>query len=82
MGASGNYPVFRQSALEMAEKLEKLGSPEARAKARVMREYEATFIDWEFKKPDSQERSQIISEFLTEVRVVMDYLAANPSGPS
>lgn len=78
MGESGTFPFFKKAATEAAEKLEKLGSPRALHFLKEMQDYEALFDSWATHPPQDESKSKTISEFLTRMRSVMEYLS-NPN---
>ena len=74
-GESQQFAFFQQAAAELAGKLGRLATPEAKSRCRGMREYETTFQQWGLQgRPDNA--SQVISEFLTASREAMDYLTS------
>lgn len=78
---SGSFPFFRQSAQELSTKLDRVGTPMALLLSKEMNRYEATFIAWEGNRPSSEDRSKVISDYLSKVREVQDFLAQHPSKP-
>lgn len=74
-GESQQFAFFQQAATELADKLGRLSTLEAKALRQEMREYETTFQQWSLKgRPD--DASQVISEFLTASRKALDYLTS------
>lgn len=78
---SGSFPFFRISADELAVKLERVGTPQALTHAKEMRAYEATFIDWGTNRPTGEDRTKVISDYLSKAREVQDFLSQYPSKP-
>lgn len=77
MSESGTFPFFKTAATEAAEKLERIGSPMALRFLKEMQDYGAIFDSWVTNPPEHEAKSKTISEFLTRMRSVMEYLS-NP----
>lgn len=78
---SGSFPFFRLSSIELAAKLDRVGTPLAIMLAKEMKSYEAIFVDWVTNRPSGETRAKVLSDFLTKVREVQDFLAQHPSKP-
>lgn len=73
---TGTYPVFRQGAREIAQKLEAFGSVDSYILAERMWEFEALFAKWSpTNRPSEGARSKSISDFLTLHRTCQEYLS-------
>lgn len=67
--------LFRQSALDLLQKLSEIGTAEAMGMAREARELAETFKSWEKTPPDGAARFARIQQLFALNRRVMDYLA-------
>jgi hypothetical protein len=72
---SSSVDLFRQSALDLAQKLSEIGTAEAMGMAREARELAETFKGWEKKKPENDVRIAKIQQLFALNRRVMDFLS-------
>lgn len=71
---SQQFAFFLQAATELADKLARHDTHEAKTLYRVMRGFEGTFQQWGIQgRPN--EAPEVISDFLTASRDAMAYLA-------
>ncbi len=72
---STSVALFRQSALDLNEKLSEIGTAESMTMAREARELADTFKAWEKTKPENTARIAKIQQLFALNRRVMDFLA-------
>lgn len=80
--SSGTYPIFRDGAIEAADKLEAIGTSDAALMAGEMRWYEETFGKWSpTNRPDNETRNRLIAEFFTVYRRALEYISKHSGKP-
>jgi len=72
---STSVALFRQSALDLGQKLAEIGTAEAMTMAREARELAETFRAWESARPENAARIAKIQQLFALNRRVMDFLA-------
>lgn len=74
--STGSYPVFRQTAEDLADKLDELRTVDATLMAGELRWYAETFASWSpTNRPSDGARTRIISEYMQVYRRVLEYLS-------
>lgn len=79
---SSSWPLFRQSAEDLAAKLVELKNPEAAAMAREASTLAATFAGWEINRPTSEARIATIQSLFDLNRRAQDYLSKHGRSPA
>ena len=78
---STSWPLFRESAVDLATKLAEIPTAEAASMAHEARELAQVFLAWETKKPENDTRIARIRQLFDLNRRVMDFLAKRKSAP-
>jgi hypothetical protein len=78
---STSWPLFRESAVDLATKLAEIPTAEAASMAHEARELAQIFLSWEVKKPENEARIARIRQLFDLNRRVMDFLAKRKSAP-
>lgn len=78
---SRSWPLFRESATDLATKLATIQTAEAAGMAREARELAQVFLEWETKKPENPARIARIQQLFELNRRVMDFLAKRKGAP-
>lgn len=79
---STSWPLFRESAVDLATKLAAIPTAEAAGMAREARELARIFLTWETKKPENEARIARIRQLFELNRRVMDFLARRKGAPT
>jgi hypothetical protein len=79
---SSSWPLFRDSAADLAAKLAEIPTAEAASMAHEARELATVFQAWETKKPENEARIARIRQLFDLNRRVMDFLAKRKSAPA
>jgi hypothetical protein len=77
---SSSWPLFQQSAEDLAEKLSEIGTAEAMGLAREARELGLTFHSWDSQRPANDVRIAAIQQLFSLNRRVMDFLTQRQKG--
>jgi hypothetical protein len=77
---SNSWPLFRQSAEDLREKLSEIGTAEAMTLAREARELAETFRSWDNQRPANDVRIAAIQQLFSLNRRVMDFLTQRQKG--
>ena len=73
---SASTRLFKESAEELALRLEQEGSETARLLAAEARQLAQRFVDWQTVRPTDEERVATIQRLFELNRRAMDYMAA------
>ncbi|MFO0758984.1 MAG: hypothetical protein U0359_21000 [Byssovorax sp.] len=79
---SSSWPLFQQSAADLATKLLELKGPEAASLAREAGNLSATFAGWQVNRPTSEARIAAIQQLFDLNRRAQDYLAKHGRSPA
>ena len=79
---STSWPLFRESAVDLATKLAAIPTAEAAGMAHEARELAQIFQAWDTKKPENEARIARIRQLFELNRRVMDFLAKRKGGPT
>jgi len=75
INSSGAYPVFRQTAEDLAKKLEKISDPDAWLRAGELRYYAESFSSWSpTNRPDELTRTKLVADYMKAYRSALEYL--------
>jgi hypothetical protein len=77
---SNSWPLFRQSAEDLREKLSEIGTADAMGLAREARDLAETFQSWDHQRPANDVRIAAIQRLFGLNRRVMDFLALRQKG--
>ena len=72
---SASWPLFRESAVDLAAKLAEISTAEAASMANEARELAGVFLSWDIRKPENEARIARIRQLFDLNRRVMDFLA-------
>lgn len=73
--STGTYPVFRQTAEDLAKRLDKFRDPDAWLMAGELRYFAEVFASWSpTTRPSEETRSQVVSDYLRVYRRALDYI--------
>lgn len=75
------WPLFRESAVDLAAKLAEIPTAEAPGMAHEARELARGFLSGDTKKPENEARIARIRQLFDLNRRVMDFLAKRKSAP-
>ncbi len=78
---STSWPLFRESAIDLATKLAEIPTAEAAGMAHEARDLAGIFLSWDTKKPENDARIARIRQLFELNRRVMDFLAKRKSAP-
>ncbi|MEP7126129.1 MAG: hypothetical protein ABJE95_34670 [Byssovorax sp.] len=78
---STSWPLFRESAVDLAAKLAEIPTAEAAAMAHEARDLAQIFLSWDTRKPENEARIARIRQLFDLNRRVMDFLAKRKSAP-
>ena len=78
---SSSWPLFRQSAEDLATKLLEIKNPDAASMAREANTLAQTFHNWETNRPTSEVRIAAIQALFDLNRRAQDYLSKNGRPP-
>jgi hypothetical protein len=73
---SASTRLFQDSAEELAQQLENVGSEAARVLAAEARELMECFVSWQHRRPTDEARVETIQRLFALNRRASDYLAA------
>ncbi len=79
---SGSWPLFRQAAADLAERLLAANTPATVSLAREARDLEEILRGWEVVRPDSETRVATIERLFDVNRIAMDLLSQSSKAVS
>lgn len=79
---SSSWPLFRQSAEDLASKLQEIKNSEAAKLAKESSALAATFLSWETNRPTSEVRIATIHQLFDLNRRAQDYLSKHGRPPA